>query len=145
MPDQRRYWGKHARWSFRFADEPGVNGLKGILGQVIAQENAKLTMHVVSRFRVDCVWPKAVTYRAAGRLITIAKRWNVSFDVVGPPMYVDMPGGKEEEEKEKEKGAESQRNHLDQSQEKSNNKRKRGKDDKDHSSHDKKKKNDQKH
>ena len=74
--------------------------MKGVLRQVIERGAAKVILHDVSACRVDCVWPKAVTYDSAARLVNLAKGMDDSFDVLGLPKPVtgelDISEGEEE-------------------------------------------------
>ena len=91
---------KHPRWSYFFANNAGGSKSKGVLRQVIERGAAKLILHEVSACRVDCVWPNAVTYHSAARLVKVAKEMDASFDVLGLPKPVtgelDIAEGEEE-------------------------------------------------
>ena len=129
MPGRDEAKNRHRRWSFYFANKPGVSTLKRNLLTVIDNGNAKVTLREISACRVDCVWPKSVTYQSAARLVTLAKEINASFEILGLPKPVadeadisegkaasagqvaDSPGAqeKEKEEEEEEEGAEPDR------------------------------------
>ena len=109
-----------------------MSTLKRNLLTVIDNGNAKVEPREISACRVDCVWPKRVTYQSAARLVTRAKEINASFEILGCPKPVtdeadisegkaasagqvaDSPGAQEkekeeEEEEEEEEGAEPDR------------------------------------
>ena len=88
MPSRDEAKNKHRCWSFYFANKPGVSTLKRNLLTVIDNGNAKVKLREISACRVDCVWPKRVTYQSAARLVTRAKEINASFEILGLPKPV---------------------------------------------------------
>ena len=100
MPTRLEAKKKHTRWSYFFPNNADVPKLKCVLRQVIERGAAKVILHDVSACRVDCVWPKAVTYDSAARLVNLAKKMDASFDVLGLPKPVtgelDISEGEEE-------------------------------------------------
>ena len=88
MPGRQDAKNKYKGWSLYFATA-GASTCKSTLRKLIGKGHcAKVTLHQISACRVDCVWPRAVTYDSAARFVTLAKEANASFEILGLPKPV---------------------------------------------------------
>ena len=76
---------KLTRWRVYFPRKPQAPKWKRTLRDVVLAGVARVVFHDCSQYRVELVWPRAVTYDSAMVLVRRAKGKDASFEILGVP------------------------------------------------------------
>ena len=76
---------KYERWALYLPSGPRLKRWKRCLRETVEAGYAKVQMEEVSGTRVDLVWPHAVTWDSARRVMRLATKKDSSFHILGEP------------------------------------------------------------
>ena len=74
---------KYERWALYLPSGPRLQRWKRCLRETVEAGYAKVQMEEVSGTRVDLVWPQAVTWDSAMRVMRLATKKDSSFHILG--------------------------------------------------------------
>ena len=85
MVNRKDKRGRFTRWCIFCAKNLQAQAFKHTLRYIVVGGRAKIIFRDVSLYRVDLVWRTAVTYDSAARVISLAKKKQTRFEIMGVP------------------------------------------------------------